>query len=259
MKKNREEEEIKIKNFFEMVMNSLTEKMHKSLEEMNNLFVEDAKNFTNKLEQSSKKIEIAETIKFSLNEVMEHKGIDITSVFDAYFEFNTNYQQKSDHFLNSKEYKYTYDSDPTKLFKLIDDYSVIKTRVKQLAYSSRYSDPIYPMKNMMANKNNNVNSYIVTSNYIVNTNQNDYNSVMNTEDYFGEKKAIKSYFDNSEAANRIGRNDKKEFDYSRLKKELNYQNNIHSINNLYTSNTNGLINTLTSTDYSKSSKINFIP
>lgn len=252
----REDEESKIKAFFDKLTYCIEEKRNKLLKELSNYFNEDSKTFTEKIEQSSKKIEIAETIKFSLAEVLENKGIEIASVFDAYFEFNANYMDKYDLSANTKEYKFTYDYDQNKLFKLIDDYSVIKTKIKPVSYNSRSNEALFSKKNYVPkSKNANWNCY---SSGIVNTSHNDYNNVLNTEDYFGEKNVPSRSYQNSsqEAANRIGRNEvKKDFDYSRLKKELNYNNNFHSNNTFYTSHANQVINPMMSVDYSKSSII----
>ena len=211
LKKNREEEEQKIKNFFEKLLESIQEKYSYTLDNLSKFYSEDGKILTDKLEQTAKKLEIAETIKYSLEEVIENKGIDVASVLDAYLEFSRNYQNKGDYSTNIREYKYSNEFEPNKLFRLVDDFTIIKTKTKQISLAPRYNDNNNLGKrsaNPLNQKSQYVNSYN-QGNYIVNTSQNDYNNIICTEDYFGDKKVLRMSNEKSYqvTASRSGRNE----------------------------------------------------
>ena len=163
IKTNKENEEKAINTFFECLFDYLNEKKNDYLEQINNLFSNNAKKLGDKLEEVTQNIENSEKLKKKIDNFVENGGKQENNFKENYNNIINKYLMlKQKNKINKQrieldEYKFIH-IDEDKLVKKCQDLGEIKINVAKNKYNLNHAI------NYNFNKGNNFNKIIINKN-----------------------------------------------------------------------------------------------
>ena len=259
IKKNKEIEEKSINMYFDNIFKYLSNKKNEYLSQIDNIFTDNAKKLSQKLEIFSQQIEQGESLKGLIDNYEQNNNFD--EILETYFKLQSIKSSDQDNQINLQEYKFSHD-DETKIMKYINNFGDIKTINKYIPFQNGKKD----IFNLRGSSNTTTtqeepkkNYFNFNSNPIITslTNNNNKNSSRFTNNSTDNQETLndKNY---NNSNNNISSNNKKNnynnynFNFNKINPITNLNNNnskrnipskpILTNNNIFRHNTNYEVN-----------------
>ena len=212
IKENKENEEKKIIEIYEQLLNLLVTNRNNFLIKIEELFQENTSNMNKKLENFAEIIDIAEKLKEDFEAIADQAPYEFNHLTQAFNKFIREMNDKSRSDLDIMQYNFSHD-ELNKVLKYLNNFADVKTRKKCFRFDllKNNGSQNYAIKEI--NNNNNFN-FINNRNNIINDNSN--SNILNN--------GINKYYKAS-----------KELSY------INFNNNNNNNNNFNTNRNNNII------------------
>ena len=210
IKKNKEIEEKSINMYFDNIFKYLSNKKNEYLSQIDNIFTDNAKKLSQKLEIFSQQIEQGESLKGLIDNYEQNNNFD--EILETYFKLQSIKSSDQDSQINLQEYKFSHD-DETKIMKYINNFGDIKTINKYVPFQNGKKD----IFNLRGSSNTTTVQEEPKKNYF----------------NFNSNPIITNLTNNSKSSSRFSNNSK---DNQEILNEINYNSNNNNTNNNKKSN-----------------------
>ena len=205
IKKNKEIEEKSINMYFDNIFKYLSNKKNEYLSQIDNIFTDNAKKLSQKLEIFSQQIEQGESLKGLIDNYEQNNNFD--EILETYFKLQSIKSNNQDNQINLQEYKFSHD-DETKIMKYINNFGDIKTINKYIPFQNGKKD----IFNIRGSTNTTTTHEEPKKNYF----------------NFNSNPIITNLTNNSKSSSRFSNNSK---DNQEILNEINYNSNNNNTSN----------------------------
>ena len=205
IKKNKEIEEKSINMYFDNIFKYLSNKKNEYLSQIDNIFTDNAKKLSQKLEIFSQQIEQGESLKGLIDNYEQNNNFD--EILETYFKLQSIKSSDQDNQINLQEYKFSHD-DETKIMKYINNFGDIKTINKYIPFQNGKKD----IFNLRGSSNTTTTQEEPKKNYF----------------NFNSNPIITNLTNNNKSSSRFTNNSK---DNQEILNEINYNSNNNISNN----------------------------
>ena len=205
IKKNKEIEEKSINMYFDNIFKYLSNKKNEYLSQIDNIFTDNAKKLSQKLEIFSQQIEQGESLKGLIDNYEQNNNFD--EILETYFKLQSIKSSDQDNQINLQEYKFSHD-DETKIMKYINNFGDIKTINKYIPFQNGKKD----IFNLRGSSNTTTTQEEPKKNYF----------------NFNSNPIITNLTNNNKSSSRFTNNSK---DNQEILNEINYNSNNNIPNN----------------------------
>ena len=205
IKKNKEIEEKSINMYFDNIFKYLSNKKNEYLSQIDNIFTDNAKKLSQKLEIFSQQIEQGESLKGLIDNYEQNNNFD--EILETYFKLQSIKSNDQDNQINLQEYKFSHD-DETKIMKYINNFGDIKTINKYIPFQNGKKD----IFNIRGSTNTTTTHEEPKKNYF----------------NFNSNPIITNLTNNSKSSSRFSNNSK---DNQEILNEINYNSNNNNTSN----------------------------